>query len=311
MAGARSASAQTWPSRPVRMIVPFPAGGATDIIARILAERLTAEFGQSFIVENRAGASGIIGEAAAAHAAPDGYTILHTGNGPHAINTDLFEPMPYDPVKDFAQISLTSVLPLVLNVNPSVPAKTLPEFVAWVKANPGKLNYASPGIGSPPNLTMELFKSQNGLDIVHVPYKGSSLAIRDLIGGQVSVMFDNVLASYQHIKNGTIRTLAIGTPKRLPSLPDVPTFKEEGFPNFEAYTWTALAAPAGVPAAIINRLSDATAKILRTPKVQASLTAQGAIAESSTPAQLQARVRAEIKKWAQVIAEANIPHVKL
>lgn len=310
-AGFRPAWAQNWPAKPVRMIVPFPAGGATDIIARILAEKLTATFGQSFVVENRAGASGLIGETAVARAAPDGYTVLLTGNGPHAVNPGLFEPMPYDPIKDFAQISLTSVLPLVLNVHPSVPAKTLSEFVAWVKANPGKLNYASPGIGSPPHLTMELFKSQNGLDIVHVPYKGSSLALTDLIGGQVSVTFDNALASYQHIKSGAIRALAIGSAQRLHSLPDVPTFKESGFPDFEAYTWTALVAPAGVPADVVTQLADATARILGTQAVKDSLAAQGAIAASSTPAELEKRTRAEIEKWSQVIAKAGIARIKL
>src|SRR5690606_7846466 len=160
-----------WPSKPIRMIVPFPAGGATDIMARLLAEKLGASLGQPIVVDNRPGASGIIGHTAVARAAPDGYTLLLTGNGPHAITPSLFVPQPYDPLNDFTQIALTSVLPLILNVHPSVPATTVKEFIAWVKENPGKLNYASPGIGSPPNLTMELFKSQHDLDIVHVPYK--------------------------------------------------------------------------------------------------------------------------------------------
>jgi len=300
-----------WPTKPVKMIVPFPAGGATDIIARILAEKLTTELGQPFIVENRAGASGLIGQTAAARAPADGYTVLLTGNGPHAINTGLYEAMPYDPLKDFEQVSLTSVLPLVLNVHPSVPATTLEEFVAWVKANPGKLNYASPGIGSPPHLSMELFKSQNGLDIVHVPYKGSSVALADLMGGQVSVMFDNALSSFQHIKSGKIRALAIGSPERTASLADVPTFKESGFPDFEAYTWTALVAPAGVPSDIINTLARATAKILGTDAMRESLAAQGALASSSTPAELEQRTRSEIKKWSDVLDKAGIARIKL
>ncbi|MGO1767266.1 MAG: Bug family tripartite tricarboxylate transporter substrate binding protein, partial [Advenella sp.] len=282
---------ENWPEKPVRMIVPFPAGGATDIIARILAANLERFLGQPFVVDNRAGASGIIGESAAARAAADGYTVLLTGNGPHAVNTGLFDPMPYDPLKDFAQISLTSILPLVLNVHPSVPATNLPEFVTWVQDNPGKFNYASPGVGSPPHLTMELFKHENNLDIVHVPYKGSSLAITDLIGGQITVMFDNALASFQHIKNGNVRALGVGSTERLSSLADVPTFKEAGFPQFEAYTWTALAAPAGVPESIMNKLADATAKTLKDAGVKERLTAQGAIAVSSTPAELEERVR--------------------
>lgn len=301
----------SWPAKPIRMIVPFPAGGATDIIARILAEKLTQSLGQTFVVENRAGASGLIGQAAASRAKPDGYTVLLTGNGPHAINAGLFEPMPYDPLEDFAQISLTSVLPLVLNVHPSVPARSLPEFVDWVKASPGEFNYASPGVGSPPHLTMELFKSQNGLDIVHVPYKGSSEAITDLIGGQVSVMFDNALASFQHIKSGKIRALSIGAGQRLPSLPDVPTFKESGYPDFEAHTWTALAAPAGTPQNVIDRLAEATAQVLEAAEVKESLAAQGAIAASSTPAELEERTRLEITRWSGVIEQAGIPRVQL
>ncbi len=308
----RTGYAQTkWPTKPVRMIVPFPPGGATDIIARVLAEKLTSSLGQTFVVENRAGASGLIGQTAAARAPADGYTLLLTGNGPHAINTGLFEPMPYDPVKDFAQISLTSILPLVLNVHPSVKANNLAEFVRWVKDNPGKLNYASPGVGSPPNLTMELFKSQNGLDMMHVPYKGSSLALTDLVGGQVSVMFDNALASFQQIKSGNVRALAVGSAQRLPALPDVPTFVEAGFPDFEAYTWTALVAPAGVPSSVVNLLARETALALADLDVQKSLSAQGAIATSSTPKELEDKTKAEIDKWAKVIKLAKIPRITL
>lgn len=305
------AKEDNWPNRPVRMIVPFPAGGATDIIARILADKLSTSLGQSFIVDNRGGASGIIGQEAAARAPADGYTLLLTGNGPHAINISLFERMPYDPLKDFSQISLTSILPLVLNVHPSVPAKTLPEFIQWVKANPGKLNYASPGVGSPPNLTMELLKSQQGLDIVHVPYKGSSLALADLISGQVSVMFDNALASYQHIKSGKVRALAVGADQRLPSLPEVPTFVESGMADFEAYTWTALVGPAGMPLPIVERLARETAKALTDASVKEKLSAQGAIAASSTPQELEDKTRQEIRKWAGVIERAHIPRVSL
>lgn len=305
------AAEERWPAKPVRMIVPFPAGGATDIIARILAERLGVELGQSFVVENRGGASGMIGQTAAAKATPDGYTVLLTGNGPHAVNTSLFDPMPYDPLKDFAQISLTSILPLILNVHPSVPVNSVAEFVQWVRDNPGTLNYASPGVGSPPNLTMESFKKLNDLSIVHIPYKGSSLAQADLIGGQVSVMFDNALASYQHIKSGSIKALAVGSAERLPSLPDVPTFIEAGFPGFEAYTWTALVAPAGVPESIIKRLNEATVRALESPDVKERLAGQGAIAASSSPEELADKVRDEIAKWGEVIKSAGIPRVSL
>ncbi len=300
-----------WPSKPIRMIVPFPAGGATDIMARLLAEKLGASLGQPIVVDNRPGASGIIGHTAVARAAPDGYTLLLTGNGPHAITPSLFVPQPYDPLNDFTQIALTSVLPLILNVHPSVPATTVKEFIAWVKENPGKLNYASPGIGSPPNLTMELFKSQHDLDIVHVPYKGSSAALADLIGGQVSVSFDNALASFQHIKSGAVRALAVGSAERLPSLPEVPTFAESGFPEFEAYSWTALVAPAGVPADIVNRIAQATAEALGDKGLQEKLTGQGAIAARSSPQELEDKVRSEIQQWTKVIEIAGIPRVPL
>lgn len=203
------------------------------------------------------------------------------------------------------------MLPLILNVHPSVPATTVKEFIAWVKENPGKLNYASPGIGSPPNLTMELFKSQHDLDIVHVPYKGSSAALADLIGGQVSVSFDNALASFQHIKSGAVRALAVGSAERLPSLPEVPTFAESGFPEFEAYSWTALVAPAGVPADIVNRIAQATAEALGDKGLQEKLTGQGAIAARSSPQELEDKVRSEIQQWTKVIEIAGIPRVPL
>jgi tripartite-type tricarboxylate transporter receptor subunit TctC len=295
-----------YPTKPVRIVVPFAPGGATDIIARVIADRLTRSLGQPFVVENKAGASGMIGEDYVAKAAPDGYTLLMTGNGPHAINVSLFSKVPYDPVRDFAPISLTAMLPLVLNVHPSVPVTNVKEFVAWAKANPGKLNYASPGQGSPPHLTMELFRSLEGIDVEHVPYKGSAPALNDLLGGQVGIMFDNVLASYQHIKSGKIRSLAIGSKNRLSQLPDVPTFAESGLPNFEAYTWTALVAPAATPRAIVDRLAAEVAKILDADEVRVALAAQGAIPQASTPAELKRFTDVEITKWAAIIKRTGV-----
>lgn len=299
--------AQTdYPNRPVRMVVPFAAGGATDIIARLVAERLGRTLGQPFVVDNRGGASGIIGTDAVAKAPADGYTLLMTGNGPHAVNPSLFRRLRYDPLKDFEQISTTAMLPLVLNVHPSVPAKNLAEFVDWVRRNPGKLSYASPGVGTPPHLTMELFKGVHGIDIQHVPYKGSAPALNDLLGGQVQVMFDNVLASYQHIRAGKIRTMAVGTPQRIAQLPEVPTFIESGMAGFEAYTWTALIAPAGTPRPIVERLSREVRAILADPEVRSALAAQGAIPYSSTPEELRRFTEEEIRKWAGVIEKAGV-----
>lgn len=300
------AQVQGYPNRPVRIVVPFAPGGATDIIARIVADRLTRNLGQSFIVDNKPGASGMIGQDLVAKAGADGYTLLMTGNGPHAINVSLFSKVPYDPLKDFEQISLTAVLPLVLNVHPSIPAANIKDFVVWAKANPGKLNYASPGQGTPPHLTMELFLTIHGIDIQHVPYKGSAPALNDLLGGQVGIMFDNVLASYQHIKARKIRALAIGSRGRLAQLPEVPTFLESGMANFEAYTWTALIAPAKTPQPIVDLLSTEVNKIMAMDEVRNALAAQGAIPQASTPMELRRFTESEIAKWADVIKRAGV-----
>lgn len=298
--------AVSYPTKPVRIVVPFSPGGATDIIARVIADRLTRTLGQPFVVENKPGASGMIGEELVAKSAPDGYTLLMTGNGPHAINISLFSKVPYDPVRDFEPISLTATLPLVLNVNAQVKVANLGEFVAWAKANPGKLNYASPGQGSPPHLTMELLKSLEGIDVQHIPYKGSAPALNDLLGGQVSIMFDNVLASYQHIKSGRVRALATGSKSRLPQLPDVPTFAESGLANFDAYTWTALVAPADTPRPIVELLAMEVARILAAEDVRTALAAQGAIPQASTPDELRLFTDAEIAKWAAVIKRVGL-----
>jgi len=301
--------AQTYPSQPVRIVVPFAAGGATDIIARLVAEKLSQRMGGSFIVENRGGASGIVGTQVVQQAKPDGYTLLLTGNGPHAVNVALFGKLPYDPLRDFAQISLTGVLPLVLNANPGAPVRTLDDFVKWAKAQPGKASYASPGIGSPPHLSMELLAQAHGLSLVHVPYKGSAPAIADLIAGHVPVMFDNVLASIQNIRAGRIRSLAVGSLERLESLPEVPTFAESGMKGFQVATWTALVAPAGTPAAITERLSGEVRAIFALPDVKERLQQQGAIPTTMTPAETARFVGEEITKWQRVAEAAKVPKV--
>jgi len=304
-----AALAQGYPSQPVRIVVPFAPGGATDITARMLAERLSAPFGQPFVVENRAGGAGIPGTQAVQNARPDGHTLLLTGNGPHATNVGLFRKLPYDPLKDFAQVSLTGVLPLVLNVHPGAPAQSIDAFVQWVKASPGRIAYASPGVGTPPHLSMELFLQRAGLSMIHVPYKGSAPAISDLVAGHVNVMFDNVFASIGNVRGGKIRALAVGSSQRMDSLPAVPTFIESGLAGFEVATWTALVAPAGTPREIVDRLSGEVRRIFEQPDVQSRLRDQGAIPVTSTPLETEAFVRAEIRKWTQVIETANVERI--
>ena len=303
------AQAPKYPAQPVKVVVPFAPGGATDIIARLLAERLTQRLGQPFVVENRGGASGIPGTQAVRTARPDGYTLLLTGNGPHATNVALFKRLPYDPLRDFAQVSLTGVLPLVLNVNPAAPAQTFDEFVQWVKANPGRISYASPGIGTPPHLSMELLAQRLGLSMVHVPYKGSAPAINDLMAGHVPVMFDNVFASISNVRAGRIRSLAVGSGQRLASLPAVPTFVESGNPGFEVATWTSMAAPAGTPREIVELLSAEVRQIFTQPDVQARLLEQGAVPVTTTPEQTERFVREEIQKWTRVVDNAKLERI--
>ena len=300
------AQTQKYPLQPVKVVVPFAPGGATDIIARLLAERLSQRLGQPFVVENRGGGSGIPGSMAVRNAKPDGYTVLLTGNGPHATNVALFKALPYDPLRDFAQISLTGVLPLVLNVNPSAPARSFDEFVQWVKANPGKISYASPGLGTPPHLSMELLAQRLGLSMIHVPYKGSAPAINDLIAGHVPAMFDNVFASIGNVRSGRIRSLAVGSSNRLATLPSVPTFIESGNAGFEVATWTSVAAPAGTPREIVELLSNEIRQIFASPDMQTRLLEQGAVPVTTTPDQTERFVREEIQKWTRVVEAAKL-----
>lgn len=306
LACAASSHAQKYPAQPVKIVVPFAAGGATDIIARLVAARLSARLEQAFVVDNRGGASGITGTLAVKQSKPDGYTLLLSGNGPHATNAVLFQKLPYDPLKDFAQISLTGKLPLVLNVNPSVPAQTLPAFFAWVKANPEPVIYASPGNGSPPHLTMELLAQTKGLAMLHVPYKGSALAINDLMAGHVPVMFDNVLASIANVQGGRIRALAVASAERLPGLPSIPTFKEAGLPEFDVATWTVLAAPAGTPRPIVELLSREIQQIFAEPEIQKRLQQQGVVPTTMTPEETLHYVAEEIHRWGQVVRRAKL-----
>jgi tripartite-type tricarboxylate transporter receptor subunit TctC len=300
-----SAQAPAYPTRPVRLVVPFAAGGTTDILARALAQKLSEALGQPFIVDNRPGAGGNIGAELVAKSAPDGYTLLMGTVGTHAINPSLYKVMPYDHVKDFAPVVLVAGVPNVLEVNPSVPVQTVAELIAYAKANPGKLNFASSGSGTSIHLSAELFKSMTGVEMQHVPYKGSAPALQDLVGGQVQLMFDNLPSSLALIKAGKLRALAVTSTTRAPALPDVPTVAEAGVPGFEASSWFGLLAPAGTPPAIIAKLNAEANRWLSSPDAKDKLLAQGANAAGGSPEDFARHIAAETTKWAKVVKDSG------
>ena len=302
------ARAQSWPGKPVRIVVPFAAAGTTDIIARALAPELQRAFGQPFVVDNKPGAGGNSGAAEVAKSAPDGYTLLMGTVGTHAINPALYPKMPYDHVKDFAPITLCAGVPNVLVVNPASAQKyqinSVQDLIRAAKANPGKLNFASSGNGTSIHLSAELFKSMTGTFMVHLPYRGSGPALIDLLGGSVDLMFDNLPSSLPHIKAGKLKALAVTSSVRSAVLPDLPTIAEAGGPplkGFEAASWFGLLAPAGTPIDVINRVQQEVAKSLAYPMVKERLVSQGAIPSGSTPAEFARFIDAETKKWAQVV----------
>jgi tripartite-type tricarboxylate transporter receptor subunit TctC len=300
--------AQDYPSKPIRLVVPYPPGGSTDIVARIIGQKLTESWGQPVIVDNRAGASGIIGTELVAKAQPDGYTVEFIGAGPYVINPSLFTKLPYDSLKDLTPVTLVTRLPLLLLTHPSLKVNSVKDLIAVMKSRPEGLPYASIGIGTPSHLAMELFKSMAGVEkLVHVPYSGSGTAHTALLGGQGAlVMFDSVLSSFQHVKSGKEKAIAVSAAQRLASLPDVPTVAESGLPGFEADTWNGLVAPAGLPQEIAVKLSREFIKILGMPDVQAKLVTQGAIPGGNSPQEFAAFVKAEIAKWGKVIRDANV-----
>lgn len=304
---AMADDADNYPNRAVRIIVPYPAGGSTDILTRLLAQGLTERWKQPVVVENRGGASGIIGNEAAARADPDGYTLLMNGSGPHVVNISLFETLPYHPVNDFVPIVLGMTIPLLMVAPADAPYSDVKSFIAWANDNKDKANYCSIGPGSPSHLAGELFKSMSGLShLTHVPYKGSGPAIIDTIGGTCNVMFDAALSSGPQVKNGKMKLLAIGTAERDVSWPDTPTVSESGLPGFSAYTWSGLIAPAGTPAAIVKKIQDDANVVLRSPEVKNALQKQGAQAGGGTSEELGKFVDSEIAKWAKVIKDGNI-----
>ena len=299
-------SQTAWPSKPVKIVVPFAPGGTTDILARAMAPELSKAFGQSFIVENRAGAGGNLGSDIVAKSAPDGYTILMGTVGTHGINVALYEKMPFDPVKDFAPITLIAGVPNVMVMNADK-AKQLninhvADFIKVAKASPGKLNMASSGNGTSIHLAGELFKSMSGTYLVHFPYRGSGPALLDLVGGTMDVMFDNLPSALPHIKSGKLKALAVTSSQRSAVLPDVPTVEEAGnLKGYEASSWFGLLAPAGTPPDIVSRLQQESAKAMNNPAVKEKLLSQGAMPGGNTSADFSKMIGFEIKKWAQVV----------
>jgi len=305
-AAGAPAFAQTFPERPITLVVPFAAGGSTDLVARVIAEKMSADLGQQVIVQNMAGAGGNLGADNVARAEPDGYTILMGTVATHALNPLILKTKPYDPEKDFAPISLLVVVPNVLVVNPELPAKTVQELVALLKAAPDQYSYASSGNGTPLHLSGELFKKLAGVSMQHIPYKGAGPALNDVIGNQVPIMFDNLPSSSGHIKAGTLRALGVTTAQRAPSFPDIPTIAESGVPGYETYTWNALFAPAGTPPDTVARLNAAAKKALADPAVVERMNEFSATIVGSSPEELAAHVTAELAKWTPVVRDANI-----
>ena len=302
-----AAYAQTFPSRPIRFISPFPPGGAVDIITRITAQGMTEVLGSPVVVENRSGAGGTIGADVASKAAPDGYTLLSGGIATHGIAPNLYSKLGYDPVRDFSPLSMIGTTPNVLVVNPSFPPRTVAEFIAAAKASPGKINYGSPGIGTSPQLSMELFRLMSGIDLVHIPYKGNAPALADLLGGQLPVMFDNLPGQMAMIRQGRVRVLGVSSTARHPSIPDVPTIAESGLAGFEVVVWYAVYAAGTPPKDVLARLIDASFKAVNLPETQRRLREAGVDPVASSPEQLESRMRTELAKWSKVVKDAGLP----
>ena len=301
--------AQNYPNRAVRIIAPFPPGGGLDIVARALGQKLALELKQPVVIDNRAGADGMIGSEQVARAAPDGYTLLVSSTGPMVINPALNATMPYDTVKDFAPITLVVVQPMFLVVHPSLPAKSVKELIALAKARPGQLNYASGGVGNGAHLAGEIFRSLTSIDIVHIPYKGAAPAVVDLLAGQAHMMLNSVSVLLPHINAGKLRALAVGAPHRMALLPNVPTMKEAGVADFDASSWYGFFAPAATPREIVARLNTEAVKILRSQEMRDYLEPQGAEPIGNTPEQFSAHIRAELAKWARAVKSAGVkPH---
>ena len=299
------AGAQSWPAKPIRWIVPFAPGGTTDILARTISDKLTIALGKPVIVENNPGAGGGVGAVQTAKAAPDGYTIMGGTISTHAINASLYKTLPYDPVKDFTPITLIARVPNLLVVNPDVPAKNVKELIALMKANPSKYTFASSGNGTSQHLSGELFKSMAGVDMQHIPYKGSPAALQDVVSGQVTMTFDNITTAWPLAKAGKLRALAVTTAKRSPIAPDVPTLAEAGLAGYEIGSWQGVFAPAGTPVDVVKRLNTEIVKIINMPDVREKLIGLGAEPVGNTPDEFAALVKSEVVKWAAVVKQSG------
>ena len=306
MLHAGAVLAQAWPTKPIRLMVPFPPGGSTDIVARIVAQKLSERLGQSMVIENRGGGGGTIGTAAVAKATPDGYNLTIASTSTHVVAPGVYGKLEYDPIKDFTPIGLMAVSPYLLVVNPGVPAKTLQDLVALAKKQPGKLNYASAGIGSTTHLAMEMLKAVSTTYMLHIPYSGNGPAGTAVVGGQVEILFGSLPALLPHAKSGRVRALAVGTPKRSPSLPDVPTVAESGYPGFDASLWLALMGPAGTPPAIVERLNKEMNSLIASADTREALDKAGSEPLTGTPAELSAMIRDGIPKYARIIKAAGV-----
>ncbi len=304
---AQSAAAVGYPTRPVRMVVPFTPGGSTDILARAISQELGKAWNQSFVVDNVPGAGGSIGAERVAKAAPDGHTLMMGHIGTLAVNPSLYPKLPYNPVTDFAPVAWVARVPNVLVVHPSVPAKNLKELVAYLKANPGRLNYGSGGNGSAANLATEYFKMQTATSIVHIPYRGTAPAVNDLIAGQIQIMFTGAPALLTHIKSGALRALAVSSPKRMQALPDLPTVSDAlSLKNFEADQWYGVVAPAGTPREIVMKLNGQINASLSSPALKARLNSEGAIATPTTPEAYGQLIASEIIRWKPVMTSGRV-----
>jgi tripartite-type tricarboxylate transporter receptor subunit TctC len=304
--GSIARAAEAYPGKSIRLIVPFPPGGPADALARVVGDKVGGRLGKQVIVENRPGAGGNIGMALAAKAAPDGYTLVLAPAGNLTVNPSLYRNVPYDVAKDFAPVTVLAAVPNILVVNPSIPVRNVGEFIAYVKAHPGQLNFASPGAGSGAHLAAELFKSMVGADIVHVPFSGIAPAVTALLGGQVQLMFAGAPAVLQYVRAGRLHALGVASLKRMAAAPDLPTLSESGLPGFDVTSWYGIVAPAGTPPEIIARLQADIGSTLREPDVLRELAALGAEPIANTPAEFGAMIKAETVKWSAIVRNAKI-----
>lgn len=298
--------AADYPARPIRLVVPYAPGGGADSVARIVAKKVGESIGQPIVVENKGGAGAILGTDIVAKAEPDGYTLLLGQSGPISINPAVYKSLPYDPVKDFAPITMTTAYPYILVVNSELTPKSLQEFVALGRSKPGAMNYGSTGVGAANHLVAELFNSKAGLKMTHVPYRGTALAVGDLLGGQLTMVFGDPISVLPHIKSGKLRALAVTSLERSPVAPEVPTVVESGYPGFEALAWHGILAPAKTPAAIVKKLNEEIAKALQDPDTKALLVNQAMQVVGNTPAEFAAFVQKDIAIWKAVAAAANV-----